>query len=95
MGLVPLPLRATELGCTQPAAHTLTPTLPWWLVASVHLGAMFPASLVTTEQHLKPALILIALIPTKATHFPRCLLTRQFASSEQRAKCVAYLSIGS
>ena len=47
---------------------------------------MFPASLVTTEQHLKPALILIALIPTKATHFPRCLLTRQFASSVRRAE---------
>lgn len=74
--LVTLPLRGPEFGCTPPRSYTFTPTSLWELVISVHLGAMFLGTLISIKQHLKTALILIALITSKAKHFPRCLLTR-------------------
>lgn len=95
MGLVTLPLRATEFGRTQAAARSLSPPSPQWLVVSVLLGAMLPASLVTIKQHLKPALIVIALIPSKANCFPRVCEHTSSPQVRSMLKCVAYLSIES
>lgn len=45
------------------------------LVLSVRLGAVFLASVRSMEQHLESAFIVIALITSKAKHFPNTLIS--------------------